>query len=400
MAYRPPVISHPSMINIGQIGGTSTLSLPGIHSSFPQAYPPQTASYSMDMSKIMIEMTPNSGYFVTYWVHNPVRDHIHGICRAQGFTQDHPIVIDYNQRMGGQGPSAYFPTSHDSGLGDSLTNLQNRERVLSSYYNNCFTAEQYYRQRTGYLGHQLLLVRHQIGQETSRRNAVLIQQQQEAEAKERAAQQQRETATVQQQPTVTIPSNYSDSTNEAYATQPTDAGVFITEIKDDQSTEKESRPTQTSPVQEYPPDPVDFSNIKKLWEPNTEEQQRLEEGIAKAQSSSSLTKTTCTTGQQTSSTPKNQGEDDETITPIPKELQEAEMKQMKDFGGARPKVKNIIQEPAFDVQSMISNLTEDDDISGGFLEATGISGSDFESEFITNPHQRPSRKDCEYTDRG
>ena len=110
-------MQHPSMRQIGnRLPGTSTLSMPGIHSSFPGVFSPQTASYSMDLVRVQIENYPSSNAYFTTYCNMGIKSVLDGILSSHGFQENSQQVKDFKACARGQYPSVIMARSTDSGI--------------------------------------------------------------------------------------------------------------------------------------------------------------------------------------------------------------------------------------------------------------------------------------------
>ena len=140
--------------------GTSTLSLPGLHSSFPGNFAPQTPSYSMDLCRINFETAPNSNVFYHGFVNIPVRDVVSGIVQRHGFRADSQEVEDYRSRVAGNPPSATVRVPEEEEPSDK--SLEEQKEALIKEYKDSLITESYFRQRAVELGSKLNIVENKI----------------------------------------------------------------------------------------------------------------------------------------------------------------------------------------------------------------------------------------------
>ena len=161
MQYRPgyptPNISqHPSMRQIRtHIPGTSTLSLPAVHSSFPARFDPRMPSYSLDLVEVRVENYPNSHAYFTSYCNMAIKAVIDGIIRNHGFAENSQVVKDFKARAKGIHPTPVMPTSDDSGLGLSEDDIDKLIEARTVLYQECIQGEAYYGLRAKEVGHEL-----------------------------------------------------------------------------------------------------------------------------------------------------------------------------------------------------------------------------------------------------
>ena len=151
-----PRSQHPSMMAIrSHIPGTSTLSLPGVHSSFPGTFDPSTKSYSLDLVEMQIENYPNSRGFFKSYCNMAIKSVIDGILRSHGYTENSQAVRDFHARCAGVAPSPVMPQYDDIAQGLSEEEVDQLIEETTKDYQECIKGEAYYARKAKELGNDL-----------------------------------------------------------------------------------------------------------------------------------------------------------------------------------------------------------------------------------------------------
>ena len=265
---------HPSWVRVPQmLPAPSHLSLP----TMQQGYGPQNPTYSLDLAKVMVEMVPRSDNFHTTYVHIPIRDYINGLCRLHGFQSNHSVVIDYQTRSMGQASSQHFGQSYDSGLGESLSSMQQREVLMTDIYNTCVTGENFFREKAKALGPVLNQLRDRIGEKSKQSLQASVEKLTLKQGNKEGATDDAEGVNIASTESQVQPEPRGHMTT-ADSAEVTDATLSPEKKKTSADSESQTSPTLTTPEQDFSPNSKKFRGLLKFWEPNTEEKEMLQRG--------------------------------------------------------------------------------------------------------------------------